>query len=745
MPFVAAHLAVAGLVSPAVTLAAYGVLAAVSTVLALRATGRGPGLPAAAVALLCLPVAGAAGFRLLSFGTAASGPLPPALAGATAGLALVTAAALALRNRAWNAGTVATATAGAGVTIAAAAQAGTAGGATWFGTYGAAALLATWLAARGFRPPDSPPSPAAPGWRGEAGAASTGHADGEATSLGTYGAATRGFRPPDSTPSPAAPDWRGEAGAASTGHADGAAARSFRPPDPTPPPAAPSWRAEADAASTSHADGGATRLGTYSAAARGFRPPDPTPSPAAPGWRGEAGAASARHAGAAAVPLVLSVVSLLPTVLETLLRPLGWVGAIWRGAPGGVGLGPDGTAWWPAQPPAFGAGAAAVTLAVLAGAAVLVAGRFGLARWSLAAPPVLLAVVLGCVAAGAPWPVVPAVTLATGLVTALGAALRRPSPGTAVAAVTCWFGIVPGLSGALAAAWSTLAALGAVVVAGVVAGVAGRTLAARAAAWPIAGVAGAWLAFAAGQAAQLPLRATAYLVLGAAAAALAGGHLLRGRRGEGRLLDAVAHAVAAVAFLLAVADLAAGAGVAGLWGVALGLRALPGRARVAYTAGAVVAELVAYELVLVAGEVSLTEAYTAPVALAALAAGWFAARGNPGLTSWTAFGPGLLAGLLPSLALVIVTPGAPGRRLVLGAVAVAVVLAGARLRLKAPIAAGGAVLAVLAWHEVLRFWDHLPRWAPLALAGALLVGFAVTYERRIRDLTRLRDAVGRMR
>lgn len=487
------------------------------------------------------------------------------------------------------------------------------------------------------------------------------------------------------------------------------------------------------------------------------------------------------------------MVSLLPAVVEVLLRPLGWLGAVWRGAPVGVGLGPDGTDWWAGRPPAFGAGASAVTLVVLALLAVLVAGRFSLARWSFAAPPVLLAAVLGCVAVGAPWPAVPAVTLAAGIVAALGAALRRPSPGAVVAGMTCWFGIVPGLSGLLAASWSTILGLGIVVGAGIVVGVAGRTVSARVLAWPIAGIAGAWMAFASGRAAELPLATVAYLVLGAAVLSLAGGFLLRGRDGggpaidaagvaggavdatvvgggkralgvEGRVLDVVAHAVGVVAFLLAIGDLAAAAGVAGLWGVALGLRALPASARgvhasgavpgrvagggwgrVAYVAGAVFAELVAYELVLVAREVGVAEAYTGPVAFAALVAGWFAARHNAALTSWTAFGPGLLAGLLPSLALVAVTPGDPGRRLVLGAVALAVVLAGARLRLKAPIAAGGVVLAVLAWHEVLLFWDYLPRWAPLAMAGAVLVGLAVTYERRIRDLTRLRDAMGRMR
>ncbi|MEV6931973.1 hypothetical protein AB0M46_46830, partial [Dactylosporangium sp. NPDC051485] len=214
----------------------------------------------------------------------------------------------------------------------------------------------------------------------------------------------------------------------------------------------------------------------------------------------------------------------------------------------------------------------------------------------------------------------------------------------------------------------------------------------------------------------------------------------------GRLLDAVAHAVAIVALLLTAGDAAAAAGVAGLYGVALGLRALGGgAARPGYTAAAVVAELLAYELVLVAGGVSVPEAYTAPAGVAAVAAGWVAARRRPQLGSWTAFGPGLLAGFGPSVALVLVTPGEPLRRLLVGAAGVAVVLAGARLRLKAPIAAGGGALVLLALHEIRVVWDHLPRWAPLAVAGALLVGFAVTYERRLRDLNRLRAAMARMR
>ncbi|WP_433058396.1 SCO7613 C-terminal domain-containing membrane protein [Dactylosporangium sp. CS-033363] len=752
MPFVAAHLAVAGLVTPPVTLGAYAVLGLVAASVAIRVSARGPGLVAGTVALLSLPVLGAAAARELSAGTALGGTAlggtalggtalgGTALAGAAVGLALVTAAAVALRNRAWNAGTLATAVAGAGVAIAAVAETSVNGGATWFGTYAAAALLCTWFAARAFTPAangnplahTATPVPA-DNARGEqrrnATSVPAGNAHGEqgrnATSVPANDARGDQGRNATSVPANDARDeQRRNATSVPAGNARGEQGRNA-----TPPPAG-NARDEAGIAPDEH--------GTV----RDEQGQNATPVAR---WRVSDGAAHAGHAVAAVIPAVLAVISLLPAVLDVLLRPLSWLGAIWSGAPSGVGLGPEGSAWWENEPSAFGPAAAAVTLAVLAGLAVLVAGRFKLGRWSLAAPPALLAAVLGCVAIGAPWPVVPAVTLATGLVTALGAALRKPSAGTVVGAVTCWFGIVPGMAGLLATSWSTLAALGAVVVAAAAAGVAGRSVVARAIAWPVGGVALAWFAFATGQAADLPLAATAYVVLGAAAVALGAGYLLQSREIEGPILDAVAHAVGVIAFLLAIGDLGAAAGIAALWGVALGLRAIGGPARLAYTVAAVLAEVVAYEFMLVAEHVGVVEAYTAPAGVAALVVGWFAARRNPSLGSWTAFGPGLLAGMLPSLALVIVTPGDPGRRLLLGIGAVAVVLAGALLRLKAPIVTGGLVLAVLAWHEVVVYWDLLPRWAPLAVAGAVLVGLAVTYERRLRDLHRLRNAMGRMR
>jgi uncharacterized membrane protein len=69
---------------------------------------------------------------------------------------------------------------------------------------------------------------------------------------------------------------------------------------------------------------------------------------------------------------------------------------------------------------------------------------------------------------------------------------------------------------------------------------------------------------------------------------------------------------------------------------------------------------------------------------------------------------------------------------------------GGERRNQAGVVAGGVVLAVVALHELALVWQLLPTWIPLTAAGLLLVWLAVTYERRRRDLARMRAAVSRM-
>lgn len=151
---------------------------------------------------------------------------------------------------------------------------------------------------------------------------------------------------------------------------------------------------------------------------------------------------------------------------------------------------------------------------------------------------------------------------------------------------------------------------------------------------------------------------------------------------------------------------------------------------------------------LAASEVTVPEAYTLPVTAAALAVGFARRRRDPQAGSWTAYGPGLAATLLPST---LAVWGDPHwlRPLLLGAAALAVTLAGARGRLRAPLLLGGATLVAVALHEltpyVVQVVDALPRWLPPALAGVLLLAVGATYEKRLRDARRLREAIGRLR
>ncbi|MEU2067644.1 SCO7613 C-terminal domain-containing membrane protein [Streptomyces anulatus] len=151
---------------------------------------------------------------------------------------------------------------------------------------------------------------------------------------------------------------------------------------------------------------------------------------------------------------------------------------------------------------------------------------------------------------------------------------------------------------------------------------------------------------------------------------------------------------------------------------------------------------------LAASEVSFPEAYTLPVTVPALVVGALRRRRDPEASSWTAYGPGLAATLLPSLA-VAWTDTDWLRPLLLGVAALVITLLGARYRLQALLVLGGVVLALDGLHElapyVAQVAGALPRWLPPALAGLLLLVVGATYEQRLRDARRLKDAVGRMR
>ncbi|MFJ9812390.1 SCO7613 C-terminal domain-containing membrane protein [Streptomyces sp. NPDC101158] len=147
-------------------------------------------------------------------------------------------------------------------------------------------------------------------------------------------------------------------------------------------------------------------------------------------------------------------------------------------------------------------------------------------------------------------------------------------------------------------------------------------------------------------------------------------------------------------------------------------------------------------------EVTTPEAYTLPVTVPALVVGVLRRRRDPEASSWTAYGPGLAATLVPSLFAAWTDPQW-ARPLLLGIGTLVVTLLGARFRLQALLLLGGAALALDGLHElapyVVQVVGALPRWLPPALAGLLLLAVGATYEQRLRDARRLRERLGRMR
>lgn len=254
------------------------------------------------------------------------------------------------------------------------------------------------------------------------------------------------------------------------------------------------------------------------------------------------------------------------------------------------------------------------------------------------------------------------------------------------------------------------------------------------------------LACALGASAGLRPPHTALLVLVVPAAAA----LIASRSSASRASVPVEVAGAAamlLALALAVPDPPMLALVLSLCGVVAAATALrPERRAVGWAAAAL--WLAAAWVRLAAWEVGTPEAYTLPVTGPALVVGFLRRRRDTAVSSWTAYGPGLAATLVPGL-LAAWDDQHWLRPLLLGVAALAVTLVGARRRLQAPLVLGAGALALVALHELAPYLTQvvgaLPRWVPPALAGLVLLVLGATYEHRLRDARRLREALGRLR
>ncbi|WP_405696165.1 SCO7613 C-terminal domain-containing membrane protein [Streptomyces sp. NBC_01185] len=453
---------------------------------------------------------------------------------------------------------------------------------------------------------------------------------------------------------------------------------------------------------------------------------------------------------ASASVVAASVLWAAPVVAAALLAPVMWTADVWSGAPDGFRAALGHSVPW------SGSASAPVVLvvaAVLSAALHLrwprslpekgwrVAAAAGGAVLAWGAVPALLAV------ADAPYAVAVGVELLlVGAV--LGFAVRRPAGAVAVTCLVCALvGAVSVSLLGLAAESATYVVLGVLLVlfAGSAAGSrvpAVRSVLACAAvlcALGVAGATGASLGWSAPHTAPLVLVVTAVTVL----------------LGARLRTPAVAVPVeltgafaAVVAVCLAVTDAPFLALVLGLCGVLAAATALrPERRRVAGCPAAGLFVAAAW-VRLAASGVTDPEAYTLPVSLAAFVVGYLRRRRDPAASSWVAYGPALSMTMVPSLVVAWADPHWL-RPLLLGIAALVVTLAGARLRLRAPLVLGGSVLALDGLHElaphVVQVFDALPRWAPPALAGLLLLAVGATYEQRLRDARRVRESFGRMR
>ncbi|MFD7563039.1 SCO7613 C-terminal domain-containing membrane protein [Streptomyces tendae] len=448
---------------------------------------------------------------------------------------------------------------------------------------------------------------------------------------------------------------------------------------------------------------------------------------------------------AAAAVQGFAVLWAVPLVAGSVLGPAVQAVTPWSGAPRTVR-----DAVFAGVPAPAYASTVPLVLAVVA-AALVVAGR----RTPRRPAVMVVALVLGW-AAVLVLPVALQLPYTAGLVTqaavvvaALGLAVRSdradggPSP---LALTALLLAILTSVDLALLSLASESATIGVLVTLTVLFGAAGRRPRHAPFTVPAALAHATALACALGASVGLRPPHTALLVLVVPAVAA----LIASRSSGSRATVPVEVAGAAAGLLalaLAVPDPPMLALVLSLNGVVAAATALRPERRAVGWAAAVLLPAAAW-VRLAAWEVGTPEAYTLPVTGPALVVGYLRRRRDTAVSSWTAYGPGLAATLVPSL-LAAWDDQHWLRPLLLGVAALAVTLVGARLRLQAPLVLGAGVLALVAMHELAPYLTQvvgaLPRWVPPALAGLVLLVLGATYEHRLRDARRLREALGRLR
>lgn len=488
-----------------------------------------------------------------------------------------------------------------------------------------------------------------------------------------------------------------------------------------------------------------------------------------------------------AAPTLLALASIAPALTAVLVQPHKTIRHVWDGpsAAGVDWLGPaDGFAVIAALVLTLAAGLAAAGFGERVATGSPRAGTAGSAAGSLSVdadgsaarrltrdelvtqvvpvviPGVAITLLIAPSGLGATWPAGTITALTVFTISMLGVALSPPpqdTEGSRPLRVTRWVVLAiglagggAGLAGSLATRPMTLGTLAGAVGVGVTAALGGRTRTARVLGWAFASASAHMLAYVAGLAIGMPGHWSAFAVLGVAALVLVTAATLPRlqrpeTRGEAPTLEWSGYAGALLALALASRSLPHLAALLAAWGAVLGVAGVrPGRSRRQRRLllwSAVACELLAWWLLMTIADVALFEAYTLPFAALALLVGVIELRLHPELGSWAAYGPALIAAFVPTLAVVLVTDTAPLRRILLILGAAGVLIVGSWRRQRAPVVVGGIVTLIAALRELFQVSD----WLIFIPIGVLLLVLGATYEKRRRDLQRLRGALTRMR
>jgi hypothetical protein len=468
---------------------------------------------------------------------------------------------------------------------------------------------------------------------------------------------------------------------------------------------------------------------------------------------------------AAGPATAIAMLRLASSIIAALIGPYQWLNKIWEGAPARADQALDGLAGW------VGSGNEVIAAMLLTVAAALAAVGLGGSQSAVTGravavviPGAAITLLIMPAALRLPWADGPISAVVVSALAGLGVALT-PAPANTLAnralrqarrlvVAICVLAGGAGLAGGLATKTMTLTGLAAAVASGLVAALYGRSRLARLVGWLVTASAGHLLALVAALVAGLPVYWSAFPVAGVASALLVLAALLPQLRRpqaltESTTVEASSYAGAVFALLLASRSLPHLAIFCTVWGAVLGVAAArPGRARVYRSVliwFAAAHEVVAWWLLMRITHVALTEAYTLAVAVVAVITGYLEYRRHPEISSWYAYGVALISAFLPSLAIVLSSGQTPLRRALLIVGAAAAVAYGSFRRQQAPVVVGGVVLTIAALYEVAVLSAVALLLVVMGLVGVALVGMGANYEKRRRNIQRLRGAIGRLR